>query len=433
MQWKSHNNTVDLEGRYEVVMLDDKVSPSGTMVDAFGRLRISDAFTIFDSQHRYEDNGKWTDAITGTANASYDPNASIVSLNVDASNGSQLIRETNKVFYYQPGKSLLILSTFVFNEPKVGLRQRVGYFNDNNGIFLELEDTTLNLVLRRYNSGAVEETRVAQTDWNIDKFDGTQYSGISPQYDSRLDSKNTLDITCSQIFWIDIEWLGVGDVRCGFVDDGVMKTAHVFHAHNLIDSTYMTTACLPLRYEITNTSVTSSPSTLKQICTSIISEGGFNPDKRAPSHVYGRDINELNTLPKITDFYNIATIKLNDGYQDAIVIPSKISLIGDSNTNYQWKLYLNAEANTPLTFVSTDDPAVLGSNSNIVIESGLTLDSGFLTTSGEASIDGLRLYEQLERYLQSDGSYVSSTYTLAVKPGSQNAKIAGQLSWLRIV
>ena len=48
MQWCSHNNTIDVEGRFEVFMLDDKVTPSGGIVDAFGRLRISDAFTVYD-------------------------------------------------------------------------------------------------------------------------------------------------------------------------------------------------------------------------------------------------------------------------------------------------------------------------------------------------------------------------------------------------
>jgi len=135
MQWRSHNNTTDVEGRFEVFMLDDKVTPSGGIVDAFGRLRISDAFTVFDSQHRYEDNNRWSTANTVNTSITHNPNTSSLSLTVDDQANSEIIRETKKIFYYQPGKSLLVMNTFAMNPAKSGLRQRIGYFNDQNGIF----------------------------------------------------------------------------------------------------------------------------------------------------------------------------------------------------------------------------------------------------------------------------------------------------------
>jgi hypothetical protein len=124
----------------------------------------------------------------------------------------------------------LILNTFVFNEAKTGLRQRVGYFGANNGIFLEQDGTTVNLVKRSYISGSVVDTKVAQASWNGDKLNGTGDSGL------------TLDLTKSQIFWIDVEWLGVGSVRCGFIINGEYYVAHTFHHANVLDSVYMTTA-----------------------------------------------------------------------------------------------------------------------------------------------------------------------------------------------
>ena len=106
--------------------------------------------------------------------------------------------------------------------------------------------------------------RVAQEDWNIDKLDGTGPSGI------------TLNSSKAQILWMDIEWLGVGSVRIGFVIDGAFIHCHTFHHSNIIESTYITSGSLPLRYEIANTGITTSTSNLKQICSSVISEGGYN-------------------------------------------------------------------------------------------------------------------------------------------------------------
>jgi len=433
MQWCSFNNTVDVEGRYEVVMLDDKVTPSGGLVDAFGRLRISDAFTVFDSQHRYEDNGRWSNANTTNTTVTHHADSSCVLLTLDNQANSEVIRETNKVFYYQPGKSLLIMSTFVLNELKTGLRQRVGYFNGENGIFLEADDNTVYLVLRSYVSGSVEETRVAQTNWNIDRFDGTQLSSVPSKYDIRTDSIQAIDFTKSQIFWIDIEWLGVGDVRCGFADNGTLKTAHIFHNGNAKSSTYMTTACLPLRYEITNTTNTSSPSTLTQICSTVISEGGFNPEGRSPTISHGRDINQTYTLANVGTFYNLATFRLTTSHLDSILIPERISVMGDSNTNYQFKIIKNATFGTSLTYVASENPALEYSITNTTVTGGDVMDSGFIETKGEVTLTGLQLYQQLERYLQVGGTYDRGTYTLAISPGSQQAKAAGHMKWLRVV
>lgn len=434
MQWRSHNNTIDVEGRFEVFMLDDKVTPSGGIVDAFGRLRISDAFTIFDSQHRYEDNGRWSTANTVNTSVTHNPNTSSLSITVDNQANSEVIRETNKVFYYQPGKSLLVMNTFAMNPAKTGLRQRVGYFSSLNGIFLEIDDDTAYLVLRSYSSGSVQETRVAQSNWNIDRFDGTQLSAIPSKYDIRSDGVDALDLTKTQIFWIDIEWLGVGDVRCGFVDGGsIMKTAHVFHNANVNEDTYMTTACLPLRYEITNKTNTASSSTLKQICSTVVSEGGFNPDGRAPTISHGRDINQTYTLAHVGTFYNLVTFRLTSTHLDAIIIPERISVMGDSNTNYQFKIIKNGTFGTSLTYTASEDPALEYSITNTTVSGGNVIDSGFIETKGEVTLTGLQLFQQLERYLQVGGSYDRGTYTLAISPGSQQAKVAGHIKWLRVV
>ena len=49
-----HNKTI-----YEVFKLSDRLTTSGTATDAFGRLRVSNPFTIFDSQNRYKENNEF--------------------------------------------------------------------------------------------------------------------------------------------------------------------------------------------------------------------------------------------------------------------------------------------------------------------------------------------------------------------------------------
>lgn len=339
---RSHNRTL-----YEVFMLDDRLSPTGTLTDAFGRLRTSAGYTLFDSFHRYQDNGKWATKTNGTSNTQYQVNESVIDMNVDTVSGSYVYRETKRVFAYQPGKSLLIMNTFAMNNPKAGLRQRVGYFNTDNGVFLENDGSTNYLVLRSKVTGIVSETRVAQTNWNVDKFDGSGYSIQGTEHGTGI------NVSKANIFWIDVEWLGVGDVRCGFVIDGKMCPAHIFHNDNVNTTTYMTTATLPCRYEIENTGTTVTNSKLKQICTTVISEGGYELSGRSRS--YAVPITPPKDLPTSGTFTPILSLRLKDSFKDAIVTLKDVEFFGaTNNTSYRYKIIIGGTL-TGASWASADN------------------------------------------------------------------------------
>lgn len=338
-QFRTDQHRLDFSNnktRYEVFMLSDRLSPSGTLTDAFGRMRTSEPLTLFDSQHRYQDNGKWYTANTAGSNTVHQTNESAIDLNVDTTSGHYVYRETARVFAYQPGKSLLVLNTFTMNTPKTNLRQRVGYFGTENGVFLENDGTSTYFVLRSKSSGSVVETRVAQSNWNVDKFDGSGYSGQG----TGTEHTGGLDISKANILWFDIEWLGVGDIRCGFVVDGKFVTAHIFHNDNVNTTAYMTTACLPIRYEIENTGTTESNSTMKQICSTVISEGGYQISGKQRS--VGIPLSAPKDIPTAGTFTPIISIRLKSDRLDAIVIPNDISFVGaTNNTQYRYKVVVN--------------------------------------------------------------------------------------------
>jgi len=180
-------------------------SQEPTQLDAFGRLRISSPITLFDSSHRYRDNNLWSTLSANGGSVSFNPSQGLIELNVTNTAGASAIRETTKVFSYQPGKSLLVMNTFVMASSATNLRQRVGYFGDQNGIYFQLDDGNISMVERSLVTGSVTESVVSRSNWNGDKLDGTGSSGI------------VLNITKAQILWMDIEWLGLGTVRVGFI------------------------------------------------------------------------------------------------------------------------------------------------------------------------------------------------------------------------
>lgn len=391
-------------------------STGGT--DAFGRLQVAQPQTLFDSQNVLKENTKFYTVTTGSGSTSFNANASIVNMDVTTSSGDKVVKETKRVFPYQPGKALEIMATFCMEPAKTGLRQRVGYFDDNNGIFVEQADDTVNMVIRSKSGGTVVENRVPQSSWNQDKLDGTGGTGI------------TLDITKSQIFFLDIEWLGVGTVRVGFVIDGTYVVCHRFnHANtsNIPNGTYMTSACLPIRYEIENTSATSGASSLKQICTTVVSSGGYTP--RGLNYIAGRGLTYY-TLASAGTFYNLVSIKLDPDYLSDIIIPTAIDVLTDSNLNINFKLVTGATFASALTYTNSTDSVLSSISNQAVSDEGTVLASRFVVNKGESKGFSREELEVLQLERDNNGAITLSLIATADTP---NAKVAGNISWIEAI
>ena len=394
--------------------------------DAFGRTRVSNPLTLFDSSHRYRDNNLWTSLIVGTGSTvGFVTTQGLVHLGIGTTAGSSVIRETTKTFAYQPGKSLLIMNTFVPEPPKANLRQRVGYFGADNGIYFEIAgigSTSVSFVERSLSIGT--ETRVPQSEWNIDKLDGTGVSGV------------TLDPSKAQILWTDIEWLGLGTVRVGFVIDGVFIHCHSFHHANKIQSTYMTTASLPLRYEIANTGVTTSSSILKQVCSTVISEGGY--ELRGLQQGVGTPITSPVTLTTAGTYYPVISLRLKTSPNrlDAIVILTALSIMGiTNNAHYNWRVLASADTSGGGTWVSAGvDSAVEYKIDGGSVTGGRILAEGYSSASNQAVTAVDILKEALFKFqLERDG-LTGTPYELTVVASASlaNANIHTSMDWEEI-
>ncbi len=434
-QFRTDKHIIDsgqVTTRYEVFMLSDRLTPSGTATDAFGRIRISQPYTLFDSSHRFSDNGLWTTSNTaGNSSYAFVTNQSTIDMSVTTANNAEVIRETTKVFSYQPGKSLLVMNTFAMQTPKANVRQRVGYFGKSNGIYLENDGTTNYLVLRTNTSSTVVETKVPQSQWNVDKFDGTGYSGQS------VGTEHTggIDVSKTNILWMDIEWLGVGDVRCGFVVDGKMIPAHIFHNDNRNTVPYMTTASLPLRYEIKNTGITTSNSTLKQICSTVISEGGY--ELYGSQQAIQTPIASPVDLPTAGTYYPVISLRLKTSPDrlDAIAILTALSILGiTNNVFYNWQVRANAVTTGGIWVSASDNSAVEYKIDGGTVTGGRVLASGFTgaTNQSVAPIDILK--EALFKFqLERDG-LTGTPYeiTLCATASTNGADIYASMDWEEI-
>jgi hypothetical protein len=398
------------------------VAINGTNTDAFGRLRVSQPYTLFDSSNRYAvDNQFDTSTITGGSTSFLTNEASVAMITTTAS-GAEVVRQSYRVFPYQPGKSLLCLATFQAATAKTNLRQRIGYFGTQNGVYFQINNTTNSFVLRSYTSGAVDNSRYAdQADWNGDKLNGSGESGL------------TLDLTKPQILWMDFEWLGVGSVRCGFIINGAYIVCHTFNTANVYGtSVYMTTATLPVRYEITNTGTTSATSTLKQICSSVVSEGGF--EQTSIDHA-ARRTSVFTNIDTTATFFPIVSIRLISTALGAVVIPNRVQFLPITNQNYEIVLLKNP------TLTGATWAATVPSDANVEYDIAATAISAtgtitqvdYVTSSGSAGVSNTSAPTGYNLDLQLGVSLagVSDIYTLAVRTvdGATKGSGVGSLSF----
>jgi hypothetical protein len=408
-------------------LFNDQIGFKGNAVDAFNRLKVSNPFTLFDSQQRYQVSDKWDYRGATGGTYSYNMTESTVSLTSGLTVGSKLYSETKKVFPYQPGKSLTIINTFAMSQPKNGLRQRVGYFGVTggvtaatpyNGVYLQQDGLTLSICLA---SASLNTTQtVPQSNWNSDRFDGSGSSGV------------TLDVTKGNIFWMDVEWLGVGDVRTGFFIDGKPIVAHTFYNTNKNSTTYMTTACLPLRYEIENTSSQATSSTMKQICSTILSEGGYEGFSRRYNITHSGTT--PHTLTTAGTQYPLVAIRLAPDRLDSIIVPSNISVaIEPSGSNkplvVQYRILLNPTL-TGNTWTTHYNGNVQYNITATGVTGGTDIVGGYISSSGTLDVSSINDFNfQIGRTQLG----VSDTFVLVLVPTTDNTQGYTDLSWFEII
>ena len=400
------------------------VSIGGTNVDAFGRLRVSQPYTLFDSQNRYAADNQLDVATTGTGTTTFLSNEAAVKMEVTSGGVGSVTRQSFRSFPYQPGKGLLVLATFVMDSStSANLTQSVGYFNDSNGVFFKRTGSTNSFVLRSSSTptpGTPSDVRtVNQSNWNGDKLDGTGASGL------------TLDPTKAQILWMDFEWLGVGSVRCGFIIDAQYIVYHTFENANDVTSVYMTTATLPVRYQITTTTAAVAAS-MKSICCTVISEGGF--EQTSIDHV-ARRTTVFTNIDTTATFFPIVSIRLASGRTGAVVLPNRVQFLPITNQNYEVVLLKNPTL-TGATWAATVD-----SDTNVeydvaataISAIGTIVQTDYVTSSGSAGVSQTSLPNDYNFDLQLGASLagVSDIYTLGVRTvdGATKGSGVGSISF----
>lgn len=398
-----------------------KFSDEGNL-DAFGRLRVSDPFTQFDWTNQYSPstfaNQLFWDV--STVNGSITPQANQASVRLSTggtADDNEATVQTKQHIIYQPGKSRLVLMTFVMGAAVTNGIAEFGYGSAEDGIFLQRSGTAIRFVRRTKTSGTVADNVVEQADWNLDVMDGTGPSGFN------------LDFTKTQILFIDLEWLGVGRVRCGFVVDGHIVVAHEFLNANNLSIVYMRTGSLPLRASVSNDGTAGGTLTADFICASVNSEGGYEtgnyPQFGASNASTARSTDS--TLLPLLSIRAVSSFNAN-AFRGHLV-PQGVGLLVASQI-HEYRLIKNATlGGASWTAADSVYSAAQYDVTASSISGGVVLDCGYLAAAAQVRATGQADLFSRNPLVYTSLNNTQETLTLAVRTVTGSGSAYGNITW----
>lgn len=389
-----------------------------TILDNFGKLRTSNMYPLLDCMNIFEKNYfKEDEYITGTGVINNPTNAM---LQMTVSGIGRAIRQSRIYTTYQPGKSFLIYLTGVIknsnNDPNIYCR--LGYYDENDGIYFESYNDTIYLVIRNSSSGSVIDTKVPQNEWNVDPMNGTGSSGIN------------IDFTKFLIYSINFSWLGAGVVRFGIFYSGQHYIVHTFR-HNNINSPYMKTPNLPVRYEIKSDGAYSGE--LLKACYSVNSEDGYD----LIGNIFSIG-NNSKAISKTNTYIMAIRLKPNS---HKLVRLQNITLMCSTKGDVQYGIYLSLSPNSDIvtdsnwtnitnSYVQYDISGTAVNSSNSIL-----LYQGYFSTL--INIETRRLSDSGDPIYLTNGIDIDTHRTdylfIVAKSVNQNSEtIYTTLNWIEI-
>jgi hypothetical protein len=272
------------------------VSFSKLQKDVVNKLKVSQAQNIYEADFEYGAQPlRWDNLATGTSTIRQNPQQGAVIMQINGLN-DVTIRQSRPYHRYQPGKSMYMATAVNFGGATTGQVQRVGFFDDSNGIFFEqgnqnpiVNSAGMGVVVRSDIGGLPFDTRYESNVW-------TDPHGIA----------STLDWTKLQMLWMEYAWYGAGALRWGVLLNGEAYILHEVGTGNTYTQAWARTGNLPVRYEQRNYTA-ATPSTLTHYGVSVIIEGGRD-NQRGFTYSYGTG-NALRAIPAGSQRYPLLTIR----------------------------------------------------------------------------------------------------------------------------
>ena len=327
----STNNYTMKTTRPESFLLPSRVR------DVVGRMKVSLHQNIYEADFEYGTQPmRWENYTVNTASAgSYANIAHVAGMGgvrmlVGNNAGDLTVRQSRPYMRYQPGKTMYMATAMNFGSPTANNLQRVGFFDDGNGVFFEQGVATaanpsgIYCVIRsdsgsvNFNDGTTTSSVPVDTKFSYENWYGDPVASL-------------IDWTKIQMLWIEYAWYGAGAIRWGCQING---EPYVLHEVGTGNSSYRgvaqqfpwaRTGNLPVRYEQRNIGATSANSVLVHFGVSVVVEGRRD-DQRGFTYAYGLPpgTNRRN-VPAANTRFPVVSVQMNQ--------MAKVDFTGNTSSN----------------------------------------------------------------------------------------------------
>lgn len=378
---------------------------------SLGSLRTSETQNIFESLFSFDKQPLiWDETLTSGGTSNFNSNTNSIDMTLPTTSGASVVRQTFRRIRYNPSRTVQVLMAGTMGAGKTNVRKRLGQFDDLDGIYFEQDGTTTYVVRRSATSGTAVNTRVPQSSWNIDKFDGTGVSGV------------TIDFSKHQLFYMQYAFQGFGDIVYGFYVDGRIKFCHRETIANVLTVPSLRTAHLPARIEITNTGTSASSTTLSYNSFTIKNEGG---DSDQEGQVRSYSSSPLKTVGTTT--VPVISLRLGPSFQRAIADLVKTSIFVQTVDEVIWSVHLNPTL-TGATFAITASYTQLDTAATAQT-GGTELISGILGQNSNSADLSQDLLSAINSFLGVSITGTSSIISLSARSRLGTADVLSALVW----
>jgi hypothetical protein len=246
--------------------------------DVIGRLKVSLHQNVYEADFEYGAQPlRWGSLVANGGTVAHVPGSGGVRMRVPTTSGAVAIRQSRPYHRYQPGKTMFMASAIVLGPAQSGNVQRVGFFDDSNGVFFEdagptpLNPSGMVVVVRSDVTGQVVDTRIPSNQWSCDRA-----------------LRETINWNAIQMIFIEYAWYGAGMCRWGVFVDGEPRILHQIGFGNSPGQLvpWSRTGNLPVRYEQRNTATIAAQNDMFHYGVSVLVEGRID-DQRGFTYAYG--------------------------------------------------------------------------------------------------------------------------------------------------
>ena len=338
----STNNYTMKTTRPESVLLPARVR------DVVGRMKMSVHQNIYEADFEYGTQPmRWENYTVNTASSgSYAnvvqyPGMGGVRMLVGNNAGDLTVRQSRPYHRYQPGKTMYMATAVNFGLPTANNFQRIGFFDDSNGVFFEQGVQTANnpsgmyCVIRsdagtvNLNDGTTVSSLPVDTKFSFENWYGDPVTSL-------------VDFTKIQMLWMEYAWYGAGAIRWGVMLNG---EPYVLHEVGTGNSSYRgapqqfpwsRTGNLPVRYEQRNVGATTANNVLVHFGVSVMVEGRRD-EQRGFTYSYGMAPSAIRrNVPSNTVRFPVVSVQMNQmGRVEATGNSSANTIVsGSTNTTF---------------------------------------------------------------------------------------------------